>query len=299
MKKLLLKVLMLFLYVVISVLVIILIPVSPDEYNQSIIDKHNRLDNTEAPRIILAGGSNLAFGIDSGAIQNAFGIPVINVAIHASFGLGRILDDLSPYLQAKDILVIAPEYAHFENLWNGDSTAYELIFNGKQYRLAMHPPFYGLPSDFTAYLTNNILARIPRPPNPLVYTRDGFNEYGDYIKHLGMENQTFASSGSIKQINPRYLGQFLRLVDVIAKGGVTVIVSYPSYEASLFEAGESAIRELDTAFRTHGGITVISRPEDYAFPREYFYDTSYHLNAKGRELRTALLIRDLGAYWEE
>jgi hypothetical protein len=31
------------------------------------------------------------------------------------------------------------------------------------------------------------LEMIPRPPNPLAYTRDGFNEYGDYIKHLNME----------------------------------------------------------------------------------------------------------------
>jgi hypothetical protein len=40
-------------------------------------------------------------------------------------------------------------------------------------------------------------------------------------------------------------------------------------------------------------LLVISRPDDYCFPKDLFYDTAYHLNAEGRSLRTARLLRDL------
>jgi hypothetical protein len=79
--------------------------------------------------------------------------------------------------------------------------------------------------------------------------------------------------------------------------GVRVLISYPSFEEPVFAASEAFIRELDAAFRAHKALTVISSPADYAFPRDCFYDTSYHLNAKGRELRTARLIRDLERYF--
>jgi hypothetical protein len=76
-----------------------------------------------------------------------------------------------------------------------------------------------------------------------------------------------------------------------------VLISYPSFEEPVFAASEPFVRELDAAFRAHKSLTVISSPADYAFPRDCFYDTSYHLNAKGRELRTARLIRDLERYF--
>ncbi|MDR2796803.1 MAG: hypothetical protein LBB80_00485, partial [Treponema sp.] len=40
-------------------------------------------------------------------------------------------------------------------------------------------------------------------------------------------------------------------------------------------------------------IPVISRPETYCFPRDWFYDTVYHLNKEGRQQRTEALLRDM------
>jgi hypothetical protein len=146
-------------------------------------------------------------------------------------------------------------------------------------------------------MKNKVLTMIPRPPNPLVYTRDGFNEYGDYIKHLNIEDQRFESLKPLKILEMQYLARFFRLVEMFAKRGVRVLISYPSFEEPVFAASEAFIRELDAAFRVHKALTVISSPKDYAFPRNYFYNSSYHLNAKGRELRTARLIRDIERYF--
>jgi hypothetical protein len=294
MKKFLYKCAILCLLIIVSLIVIILLPVPHNDYFQAINDKHKRLRDIPPPRIVLAGGSNLAFGIDSETIQNTLHIPVVNMGLSANIGLGRILDDITPLLKPGDILVIAPEYILFESLYNGDAAAFALIFDIRRYPLIAHITVYGIPADFLAYVQTKLLKMIPRPPNPLAYSRDGFNEYGDYVKHLETENQSFDLQPSLmEKINHRYLERFFRLTTLFAERGITVLVSYPSYEETAFHESAQFIAELDKALRAEKTLQVISTPEDYCFPTDYFYDTKYHLNAKGREIRTARLIQDL------
>jgi hypothetical protein len=267
-------------------------------YILSMIDKHRILANSKTPKITLAGGSSVAFGIDSAVIQDRFSIPAVNLGLYAGFGLGRILDDISRFLRTGDVLVILPEYEHFVNLWNGSEVAYELIFNVRQYRL-LWPSYYGLPCEFFSFISTQI-TRIKTimtsiTPNPLAYTRDGFNEYGDFTKHLGMENRPFVSSENLGIINQTSLKNFFRLVDDFTKRGITVILSYPSYEEQSFRNSAALIQELDALFRAKENLLVISSPESYCYPAEYFYDTNYHLNAEGRAVRTGQLIHDLQA----
>jgi hypothetical protein len=293
MKRFIFKFLLLFLLIVILLVAIILIPAPENNYMQAILDKHQRLISTESPRIVLVGGSNLAFGIDSKAMQKVFDMPVVNTGIHAGIGLGRMFVDIAPLLHPEDILVIAPEYSHFISDWNGSAAAYELIFDAHRYSLIVCPPFYEPPSGFLPYAKNKVLALIPRPPNPLAYSRDGFNEYGDYIKHLETENQPITPAQSLEGINQKYLSAFFRIADSLAEQGIQVLVSYPSYEETSFQNSVDTIHEIDAALKAKDTITVISSPKNYCFPIEYFYDTTYHLNEKGREIRTTRLIQDL------
>ena len=41
------------------------------------------------------------------------------------------------------------------------------------------------------------------------------------------------------------------------------------------------------------GVEVLGEPEDAMLPEQYFYDSVYHLNRKGTELRTLKLIDEL------
>ncbi|AEF84214.1 hypothetical protein TREPR_0358 [Treponema primitia ZAS-2] len=298
MKKLFYKLVVLFFLLFIPMLIIVLLPSSHNNYLFAIIDKHQRLSNTESPRIVLAGGSNLAFGIDSKMMQETLNISVINTGIHVGIGLGRTLDDIMPYLSTGDILVIAPEYQCFTDAWNGSVPAYELIFDMHNYPLAKHSSFYKMPfgNSFIIYAKNKILALIPRSSNPISYSRDGFNEYGDYIKHLELENQPFESLSVSGKINASYLSAFYRIVDSFKKQGIQVFITYPSYEEISFQYSIDMINELDMALQEERAMTVISSPEDYCFPTNYFYDTAYHLNSKGREIRTARLVQDITRY---
>ena len=59
----------------------------PSNYMSAIIDKHERINKIKTPKIILAGGSNVAFGINSEEIEEAFSVPVVNMGLDAGLGL--------------------------------------------------------------------------------------------------------------------------------------------------------------------------------------------------------------------
>jgi hypothetical protein len=273
---------------------VMLLPLPENSYVLAIIDKHHILANTDSPRIVLAGGSNVAFGIDSAAIQNRFHVPVVNMGLYAGIGLGRILDDVSPFLHTGDMLLIIPEYGHFTRRWNGAGTAYELIFDARQFRL-LRSPYYGLPEGFSTYLSTHLRAVIAwfTPPNPVAYSRDGFNTCGDYVKHLEKESRPFAPDDNQGLYNRSYLNHFFDMIDDFSNRGITVLLSYPSYEEQSFRNSAPLIQELDNVFRQKENLRVISRPEAFCFSRNLLYDTTYHLNAEGRTIRTEQLIQDL------
>jgi hypothetical protein len=304
-KKFFIKAFILFILLGLFLLSVTLVPMPENAYNLAIIDKHRILAHTKSPKIVLAGGSNLAFGIDSATIQNSFNVPVVNTGVQVMFGLGRILDDISPFLQTGDILLIIPEYQHFTSLWNGDSIAYQLIFDCRQFQLLLSP-YYSLPSGLSRYFSDHptLLSVIislfernntPEDHHPEMYTRDGFNEYGDYVKHLGFANKSFDDHSMQDIYDKSYLERFFKMVDDFYYRGITVALSYPSFEEQSFRNSVTVIQELDTVFRKKENLLVISTPESYCYPVHYFYDSPYHLNVEGRTTRTEQLIRDLQA----
>jgi hypothetical protein len=83
----------------------------------SILDKHNLLKNSKSPKMIFIGGSNLSFGLDSKRIVDTYDMNVINMGIHAGFGLKYIANDIKPFISNGDIVIIVPEYDHFYKGW--------------------------------------------------------------------------------------------------------------------------------------------------------------------------------------
>jgi len=288
-------------FILLAVGIIIQILLPENAYDLAVIDKHRFLARTQSPKIVLVGGSNLALGIDSADIQNELHVPVVNTGVNIGFGLGRILDDISPFLNPGDILLIAPEYHFFisAGLWNGSEAAYNLIFNTGQFRL-LWSFYYGLPSGFSKYISEHLYYLIDylfkknnNTPNCFTYSRDGFNQYGDFIKHLGMENQPISSVNDLDTLNQTCLNNLSHFIDDFTGRGITVLLSYPCYEEQSFRNSAGFIQELDTAFRAKDSLLVISTPASFCFPANYFFDTAYHLNKEGRFIRTRQLIQDL------
>src|SRR5690554_8180171 len=65
--------------VYLAALALVLLVPEQNDYALASNLKHDRLEALSGNRVVLVGGSNLAFGIDSKAIEAAVGCPVVNM----------------------------------------------------------------------------------------------------------------------------------------------------------------------------------------------------------------------------
>src|SRR5918911_1472998 len=80
-------------------------------YQASLL-KAELLANVPSPRIIIFGGSNIAFGIDSELMEQKLGMPVINDGLHVALGVAP-LEEVKKYIRPGDIIIISLEYYNF------------------------------------------------------------------------------------------------------------------------------------------------------------------------------------------
>lgn len=94
------------------------------EYNHKI----SLLNSTKAPRIIIIGGSNAAFGIDSKMLIDSIHMNVVNFGLHAGIGIRYVMNDYLNYLKNGDVVVMQVEYSNFFTGGNGnDRTLTQLM----------------------------------------------------------------------------------------------------------------------------------------------------------------------------
>ena len=66
------------------------------------------LEQTASPKMVLVGGSNLAFSIDSGLLAEEFGLPVVNMGLAKSVGLGYLLQETILLLHILLLIYLSP-----------------------------------------------------------------------------------------------------------------------------------------------------------------------------------------------
>src|SRR5258708_4132609 len=97
MKRFFLKAGILSFAIILTVVIIILflLPAlrDPNDYLGASAEKEKRENSISRPKIILVGGSNLAFGINSEIIEKEFKMPVVNMGLHAGLGLEFTLNE--------------------------------------------------------------------------------------------------------------------------------------------------------------------------------------------------------------
>ena len=85
-----------------------------NDYMAAMIDKHERANQIGSPKIVIAGGSNIAFNIDSERVQDELKIPVVNIGLNVGLGLNFILKELKDISEENDIVFLF--LTHFEDL---------------------------------------------------------------------------------------------------------------------------------------------------------------------------------------
>lgn len=274
----------------------VLLPVSNRLYIASINDKYDMLRDTESPKIVLIGGSSLAFGLDSERVASELGYNVVNTGLHRGLGLRFMLRFVKPHLKAGDVVVFTPEYSLLDDPTPGVALAEAL---------AVFPPGvrYVNPTDidmrvFLRALQRRFWVAIGFETDHArdVYSRLGFNSYGDLTAHVDAARKYRPTAEDELDINvlldPRVSHTLNEFHAACSEIGVTVTMSFAPFPEALAGSNEAAMR-WKSQLATSLTMNLASDPSDYLFPIEYFYDTRSHLGGVGRQVRTTRLINDL------
>jgi len=281
-----------------SLVAVIWLPaVHPDGYLKAAYGKHRALLATPAPRLIFIGGSNLAFGLDSRKIQETTGLPVVNMGLHTELGLRYMINEVRPDIRPGDVVVVIQEYPfqlecaytlleHFLFFPQGiryvdRATVLALL---RQFPMTAQRRFEGV------LRSHLLLHGAPLPPE-FGYNASGFNEYGDNTGHLTRNNKVFPLTEMvIPEAVPETVAALNRFARELETRGARLLLSFPPCPQSCYTA--EAARRGERLFRRiqeQGAFALLGRPADFVFTDSMFYDTVYHLNRTGRELRTRLL----------
>jgi len=302
MKKLAIKsVLFLFLIFFSIFTVYVILPESKEALMASLIDKHRLLESTDSPKIVLVGGSNLPFGIDSKLIDENFNYGVVNSALTGGMGLNFMLSFVKPSLKKGDIVVLALEYQILNNK-RGSFMALNQALGEYPYALKYVSPFKNQIEPGT--IMHTIQRRtldflgLSRNSTKNSLSRTGFNEYGDLVQHLDKEPwlvQKKRYKLKYKTPKPEIINVLNNFYRYCHERGIIVYMTFAPFPRPLKsdsgKKGDEWVKDIQRDLL----IPIISNPDNYLFPDNYFWGNVYHLNAVGRKERTQILIKDLKA----
>jgi hypothetical protein len=303
MKKLLIKILLLLLIVVLSLTALFLLaPKDELSYYSAMEDKIKRFEQIQSPKIILVGGSNLTFGIDSKRIESEFDLPVVNMSLQAMLGLEFMLNQVEDRVKKGDIVLLSPEYALFNKSKSKGSgeVIYRFIMNNKKScfdfspsLLLYHIRAFG-PSLFHQYI------KVRTKSVNGVYTKTNFNEYGDMVGHLTLQHESFShgvrnkSNDSISSdIDYAQIERINRFSKTMGKAGADTYIVWPVISYTGYNVNKKFNDNLVIILYSQLLPVTLSDNNKYIFNDNLFFNTIDHLDNTGRNLRTDYVINDL------
>ncbi|MBS1603282.1 MAG: hypothetical protein JST42_11480 [Bacteroidetes bacterium] len=259
--------------------------------------KDSLLRYVDSPRIILVGGSNLSFGIDSRMIRDSLRLNPINTGITASLGLKFMLDNTLGYVKKGDIIVLVPEYPLLTEDYNYGSEEllrtilevnpgkWQLLNMAQALRLLPFLPKYAL----SKYVPTEYLRSREDP----VYGIHSFNSYGDTYTHWNLPRRLVrAEKKTDSGINDAAIDGIVRFRDSVERRKAIFLISYCCLQDISYHRMEPLIKKIEKVYLDKG-FHVLGSPERYMMPDSLTFNTPYHLNKSGADYRTALLINDV------
>ena len=206
-------------------------------YYGGLNEKYDRLYGLEEPKIVVVGGSSVAFGMDSAMLEKYMGMPVVNFGLYAELGTKLMLDLSRDAIGEGDIVIISPEInAQTLSLYfNGEATL-KAVDDDKSMLLKTTIDDFGfLYGGSWSFATEKLgfYLRNDAPDPAGIYNSKNLNEYGDIIAGLRDANVMtgFFSTDNAISLDPSdyaqdfidYLNEYIR---DCKKAGATVYYTF-------------------------------------------------------------------------
>lgn len=276
-------------------------PKSPYTYMAALKQKVQRLKTTPGERIVLIGGSNLAYGIVSPMIEATFKRPVVNMGISAGLGLQYHLESIVDRLHPGDVVVVSPEYCQFQReVFEGSVDLLEAIFEFDLESVRALTParlvhVVRMLPEFACQKTLALfkvfgLKRIKKRA-----ARYRFNEQGDFISHVE-DDRSLDGSGPVDYVSAlpddRVFECLRRYRGIFEDRGIRfILLPQPLQDVYYDSDVEYICRISDHLARM--GIPYAASPRRYRMPSNLMFDTHSHTTYRGAKVRTERLIEDI------
>lgn len=309
---------------IIAALLLLILPVSAllagaslpsfygDTYYAVLPRMYERLQSVQGPKVVVVGGSNVAFGLDGALLESILGeqgyeYTVCPFGLYAAVGTGAMLELSLDTLKDGDIVVLAIEpvsetmsdYFGAETFWKCAEDAPELIGKLSRDKQGM------LAGNYLSYLQQRyaILASGNPPAAQGVYAASSFNDRCDLVYDrpgnlmaVGFDTALSVDLAQV-QISEAFAGQIREYCALAAKKGASVLLSFsPVNRSCIADLSEEAVEAFFNTCNNAFPCPAVSDPNRYILESGWFYDSNFHLNSAGAQLRTCLLAEDLLNY---
>ena len=286
----------------------------PAVYDETFVgelgEKYELLNNTDEPKLVVVGGSSVAFGLDSEMVEKEIGMPVVNFGLYANLGTKLMIDLSKSNVNEGDIIILAPEMnAQTLSLYFNADTAMQALDGNfemlKHIDSENYPDLAGALWGFSTDKLGYTVSANP-PKNEGAYSKEWFNKYGDStydrpynVMTMSSKNITldfcYDESDGINTEYEYFIDYVNEYIEFCTDRGATVYFSFPPMnEASLTEYNtEENIRSFYENLSSSVNAKVISNINDYILDEGYFFDSEFHLNNSGVVIRTVRLIDDI------
>ena len=277
-----------------------------DTFMGELKSKYERLKETSGKRIVLVGGSGVAFDCDSALMDDFFpSYEIVNFGMYAGLGTKAVMDLSENYIHEGDIVILSPEqseqtfsdYFNGEYMWQAADGAFGMLRDLKSEN------FEAMLGNFPRFALEklNYVMKGQKPQTDSIYQKKSFNTYGDIELDTCREN-ILPNGYDVNQkvrftedvVQPEFMDYMNDWAKRLEKKGVVVWYRYcPVNKLSVEDMDDLAA--YDVFLRQKLDFPVIGNPENSLMEAEGFFDTNFHLNQPGKEVNTVQLIRDMKA----
>lgn len=312
------KTLVISIFIILSVLLVPLVLVMfcfllPAQYDLSFYGgmkiKYDRLKNTEGNKIVIIGGSSVAFGVCSDLLESELDMPVVNFGLYANLGTKYMLDVAEDYIEEGDIVIISPEQ-HYQALslyFNGEAAWYTADSDFSLLSKVKWDNAGDIAKSFLSYTSGKFgYWRTSKPCPDGVYNVYSFNEYGDISYERAYNEMTAGyDAGTPIYFNEEVISQdFIDYINeynkVMTKRGATVYFAFsPMNAAALSVEDTDEIADYYSYLNGALDFEIIGNPLTHILDKDWFYDSNFHLNSAGAVYYTRLLAMEIKSELED
>ncbi len=261
-------------------------------------EKYKKLARINGPKIIILSGSSATYGINSVQMENALGVPVVNMGISHLMGTKFLLEFIKDHLTEGDLVLYAREYLEGNNMEH-----YGLI--GEYAATALFATPWKVKMFFQDYdFFKTAITAIHRSARQSYKTFPKENRYQAYDHRFAEDNNHTYKIVANKHVKANFKSNipipnssWLEVQDLIE---FKSFVEDSGANIYLVPAGacdqaylSTEIEHYITSMSKLTGIEILNGQSSFLLPSKYMHDSDFHPNYIGRYLRSKSLIADL------